>query len=44
VSDPLCDREVRRGLAVLRHVEEVTGTVAMMCRYFGLSRQVYYTW
>ncbi len=28
MSDPLCDREVRRP-AVLRHVEEVTGNVAM---------------
>ncbi|MEV6340546.1 helix-turn-helix domain-containing protein [Nocardia vinacea] len=38
------DREVRRRLAVLRHVEEVTGNVAMTCRYFGISRQIYYTW
>jgi hypothetical protein len=44
VSDPLSDREVRRRLAVLRHVEEVTGNVAMTARYFGISRQVYYTW
>jgi hypothetical protein len=43
VSDPLNDREVRRRLAVLRHVEEVTGNVAMTCRYFGISRQLYYT-
>jgi transposase InsO family protein len=35
---------VRRRLAVLRHVEEVTGNVAMTCRYFGISRQLYYTW
>jgi transposase InsO family protein len=38
------DREVRRRLAVLRHVEEVTGNVAMTCRYFGISRPTYYTW
>jgi transposase len=44
VGDPLSDREVRRRLAVLRHVEEVTGNVAMTARYFGISRQVYYTW
>jgi transposase len=44
VSDPLSDRSVRRKLAVLRHVEEVTGNVAMTARYFGISRQVYYTW
>ena len=44
MSDPLSDREVRRRLAVLRHVEEVTGNVAMTARYFGISRQVYYLW
>jgi transposase len=43
VSDPLLDREVRRRLAVLRHVEEQTGNVAMTW-YFGISRQLYYTW
>jgi transposase-like protein len=35
---------VRRRLAVLRHVEEVSGNVAMTCRYFGISRQLYYVW
>ncbi|MDN3029331.1 hypothetical protein [Streptomyces sp. S.PB5] len=24
--------------------EEVTGNVAMSCRYFGISRQAYYSW
>jgi len=44
VSDLLLDRQVRRRLAVLRHAEEVTGNVALTCRYFGISRQLYYTW
>ncbi len=44
MTDPLSDRAVRRRLAVLRHVDEVTGNVAMTCRYFGISRQLYYTW
>jgi transposase-like protein len=44
VSDPLQDRQVRRRLAVLRHAEEVTGNVAQTCRYYGISRQCYYTW
>ncbi|WP_228000499.1 helix-turn-helix domain-containing protein [Nocardia australiensis] len=44
MSEPAMDREVRRRLAVLRHVEEVTGNVAMTCRYFGISRPTYYTW
>jgi transposase-like protein len=26
------------------HAEEVTGNVAMTCRYYGISRQVYYRW
>jgi transposase-like protein len=43
-ADQLVDRGMRRRLAVLRHVEEVTGNVAMTCRYFGISRQLYYTW
>jgi transposase InsO family protein len=44
VSEPQLDRQARHRLAVLRHVEEVTGNVAMTCRYFGISRQAYYTW
>ena len=44
MSDPLNDPAVRRKLAVLRHVDEVTGNVAMTCRYFGISRQHYYSW
>lgn len=44
MSEPQLDRQVRRRLAVLRHVEEVTGNVAMTCRYFGISRQTYYGW
>jgi transposase InsO family protein len=44
VNEPIGDREVRRRLAVLRHVEEITGNVAMTCRYFGISRPTYYTW
>ena len=32
VSEPVMDREVRRRLAVVRHVEEVTGKLAMTCR------------
>ncbi len=42
-SKPL-DREAKRRFAVIRHGEEVTGNVALSCRYFGISRQAYYTW
>jgi len=36
--------EARRRPAVIRHAEEVTASVAMSCRYFGISRQAYITW
>jgi len=32
------ERRARRKLAVLRHVEEVSGNVAATCRYYGISR------
>jgi transposase InsO family protein len=38
------DRQVKRRLAILRHAEEVTGNVAMTCRYYGITRQSFYTW
>ncbi len=38
------DRNAARRLAILRHVREVTGNVARTCRYFGITRQAYYTW
>lgn len=37
-------RCARHRLAVLRHVEEVSGSVAATCRYYGISRQCYYRW
>jgi transposase-like protein len=44
MSEPLLPREVRRRLAIIQHAEEVTGNVAMTCRYYGISRTVYYRW
>jgi transposase InsO family protein len=44
LSDLQLPREVRRRLAIIRHVEEVTGNVALTCRYYGISRQAYYVW
>jgi hypothetical protein len=32
------ERQARHRLAVLRHVEEVSGNVAATCRYYGISR------
>jgi transposase-like protein len=40
----MSDRQVKRRLAVLAHAEEVTGNVAMTCRYYGISRQLFYQW
>ena len=34
----------RRRLAVIRHAQEVSGNVAKTCRYYGISRQVFYRW
>jgi transposase len=44
MSESQLPREVRRRLAVIQHAEEVTGNISMTCRYYGISRQVYYTW
>jgi transposase InsO family protein len=44
MSTTIEDRQVRRRLAILRHAEEVTGNVAMTCRYYGISRQCFYVW
>ena len=38
------DKNAARRLAIIRHAREVTGNVAMTCRYYGISRQVFYRW
>src|SRR5260370_33279147 len=37
-------RKIRHRVAVLRHAEEVTGNVALTCRYYGISRPTFYKW
>jgi hypothetical protein len=37
-------RMAKRRLAILRHAEEITGNVSLTCRYYGISRQCFYTW
>ena len=37
-------RNAARRLAVIRHAEEVTGNVALTCRYYGVSRRTFYIW
>jgi transposase InsO family protein len=38
MTDRELERRANRRLAVLRHVEEVSGNVAATCRYYGISR------
>jgi transposase-like protein len=44
----MTEQELARGaarrLAIIRHAQEVTGNVARTCRYYGITRQAYYTW
>ena len=37
-------RNASHRLAVIRHAQEVTGNVAKTCRYYGISRTIYYRW
>jgi transposase InsO family protein len=37
-------RRANRRLAVLQHAEEVSGNVAATCRYYGISRNIFYRW
>jgi transposase len=37
------DKDAAR-LAILRHAAEVTGNVALTCRYYGITRQAFYQW
>ena len=41
--EPQSAREVRRRLAILQHVEDVSGNVSMACRHYGISQPVYST-
>ena len=36
-------RDIKRKLRVLNHVKE-TGNVIKTCRYFGVSRAIFYRW
>ena len=38
------DRHAAHRLSIIRHAQELTGNVAKTCRYYGISRQVYYKW
>jgi transposase-like protein len=38
------DKNAAWRLAILRLAEEVTGNVALTCRYYGITRQAFYLW
>lgn len=38
------ERGARRRLAVIRHAQEVSHNVSKTCRYYGISRNLYYKW
>ncbi len=44
----MTERELARAaahrLAIIRHAQEVSGSVAKTCRYYGISRNAYYKW
>jgi transposase len=44
VSERELERQAKHRLEVIRHAREVTGNVALTCRYYGISRQTYYSW
>jgi transposase InsO family protein len=44
MTEQVLDRQQKHRLAVLRHADEISGNVAATCRYYGISRQVFYTW
>jgi transposase len=44
MTERVLDRQQKHRLAVLRHAVEVTGNVAATCRYYGISRSLFYTW
>jgi hypothetical protein len=43
MTEAQIDREVKRRLAIFSHADEVTGNVALTCRYYGITRQTFYT-
>ena len=40
MTDKELDKNAARRLAIIRHAQEVTGNVALTCRYYGISRQI----
>jgi hypothetical protein len=39
VNERQLDKNAAKRLAIIRHAREVTGNVALTCRYYGISRR-----
>jgi len=44
VTEKELAKTASRRLAIIRHAQEVSGNVALTCRYYGVTRQSYYLW
>ena len=44
VTERELTRNTARRLAIIRQVQEISGNVALTCRYYGITRHCYYVW
>jgi len=44
VTEKELTRNAAKRLAIIRHAQEVSHNVALTCRYYGISREVFYKW
>ena len=44
VNEQIQARKVKARLRMLQHAQRLSGNVSQTCRFFGVSRAVYYTW
>jgi hypothetical protein len=44
VTERELSRNAARLLAIIHHAQEVTGNVALTCRYYDISREAFYNW
>jgi transposase-like protein len=42
--DQIQTRKVKARLRMLQHAQRVSGNVSQTCRFFGVSRALYYIW
>jgi transposase-like protein len=44
VYEQIQARKVKARLRMLQHAQRVSGSVSQTCRFFGVSRSLYYIW